>query len=98
MDHLFMECSFARNSWSLLGLVIISDLDAFQRLQSLKTQLNVSFFMEVIILLCWSIWISRNDVIFRGVSVDCFSCIEIFRHHFKQLLWRAKKYFPDIEL
>jgi hypothetical protein len=31
--------------------------------------------------------------------VDCFSCIEIFRLHFKQLLWRAKKkYFPAIEL
>ncbi|OQU84613.1 hypothetical protein SORBI_3004G087750 [Sorghum bicolor] len=98
VDHLFMECSFARNCWSLLGLVIISEPDILRRLQSLKTQLNVSFFMEVIILLCRSIWISRNDVIFRGISVNCFSCIKIFRYHVKQLLWKVKKkYFPRIE-
>jgi hypothetical protein len=41
----------------------------------------------------------RTDEISTQQAVDCFSCIEIFRLHFKQLLWRAKKkYFPAIEL
>jgi hypothetical protein len=88
VDHLFMECSFARNCWSLLGLTIISQPDAYQRIQSLKTQLNVSFFMKVIVLMCWSIWIARNDVIFRLASVSCFQGFKVL---FKQLLWRAKK-------
>jgi hypothetical protein len=99
VEHLFLECAFARNCWSLLGLAIISNPDSLQRFESLKNQLNVKFFMEVIILLCWSIWTIRNDFIFRGIEVDCLRCLQLFRVFFGQLLWRAKKkYFPDIEL
>jgi hypothetical protein len=98
VDHLFLECDFARSCWSLIGLTIISSPDPFQRFQSLGQQLNVAFYMEIIIIMCWSIWISRNDLIFRGRQVDCFYCLDFFKQHFRLLLWRAKKkFFPAIE-
>lgn len=98
VDHLFLECPFAKNCWSLVGLTIVNTPDMFQRFESLKQQLNVKFFMEVIIILCWSIWTIRNDAIFRGLPIDCLRCLELFKFNFGQLLWRAKKkYFPLIE-
>lgn len=98
-DHLFLECKFARNCWALLGLTIVSSPELEERVTSLKSQLNVKFFMEIIIIMCWSIWTVRNDFIFRNIPAGCIRCVEIFKRIFKLLLWRAKKkYFPDIEL
>lgn len=99
VEHLFMDCDFAKACWGLLGLTVISTPDNVQRFKSFKSQLNCSFYMEIIILLCWSIWTVRNDLIFRGIPSCCLRGLEIFKLFFKQLLWRAKKkYFPAIEL
>jgi len=96
--HLFLDCAFAKTCWGLLGLTVISSPDCFQKLISFRDQLNVRFFMEVIILMCWSIWIVRNDLIFRGIPPDCLRCLHLFIGFFEQLLWRARrKYFPSIE-
>jgi hypothetical protein len=96
--HLFLECSFARSCWSLLGVTIISSPDTFQRLGSIREQLNVPFDLEIIILMSWCIWLIRNDEIFRNFPVDCLRCLQLFKSFFSQLLWKAKKkYFPQIE-
>jgi len=54
--------------YTMLGLVKIQvdhSIGPFQALQSFKDQLHVPFFMEVIILMCWTIWKARNDLIFQ---------------------------------
>jgi hypothetical protein len=74
------------------------DLDPFQILQSFKEQLGVHFFMEVIILMSWSIWRSRNDFTFRQIQPTIASAKENFRKEFRWLLLRAKRaYYPMIE-
>jgi len=67
---------------------------------SLKLQLRVKFYMKVIIIImCWSIWTVRNDVIFRGIEASNLRGLEMFKYTFRRLLWRAKKnYFSEIEL
>lgn len=98
MDHLFLECSFARECWGLIGLTVISSPDPLQRFESFRNQIANKFFMEIIIIMCWSIWSVRNDAIFRGIPICSLRGLEIFKFNFKQLLWRAKKkYFPTID-
>lgn len=68
---------------------------AFERL---KKQIAAPFFMEIIILLSWSIWTTRNNFIFNRVQPTIQSTKQTFIHEFAMVLHRAKKkYFPDIE-
>ena len=99
VDHLFLDCNFSRDCWALIGLAVISSPDLIQKFESLKSHIARNFFMEIIIIMCWTIWTVRNDVIFRGIPPSSLRGLEIFRNIFKQLLWRTKKkYFPAIEL
>nr|TKW11816.1 hypothetical protein SEVIR_6G257050v2 [Setaria viridis] len=46
--------------------------------------------MEIIVLMCWSIWISRNDIIFKGIISTVQSCLGLFRVVFTEAIYRAK--------
>ena len=97
-SHLFLECSVARDCWSLINLTVVSSPNFVDRFHSFRNQINAPFFMEIIIIMCWCIWGLRNDFIFRGIQVDCLRGLTVFKEIFRQLLWRAKKkYFPAIE-
>lgn len=67
VDHLFLECDLAKACWGLIGLIVISTPDPVLRFQSFKQQIGKPFFMEIIIVMCWCIWMLRNDAIFRGI-------------------------------
>jgi len=47
LAHLFLTCSFARDCWSTIGLQVTQD-DPWSAFDSLKAQLEIPFFMEVI--------------------------------------------------
>jgi hypothetical protein len=99
VQHLFLHCSFAKQCWNLLGLSVPSAMQPFQILDLFRRQLNVQFFMEIIILLCWGIWMSRNNCIFRNIEASVEGCKAIFRDIFGLVILRAKKkYLPDISL
>jgi hypothetical protein len=98
VEHLFLHCEFAKTCWNLLGLVVPSSLDPFQNMEHFKAQLKVSFFMEIIILLCWSIWSVTNNYIFRAEEPSRDQCKFIFKNVFRLVILRAKKkYLPNIE-
>ncbi|KAG2652889.1 hypothetical protein PVAP13_1NG391519 [Panicum virgatum] len=67
LAHLFLHCSFAQSCWSSIGLNI-GQQDPFSTLDNLRAQLNVPFFVEIIILRSWGIWMQRNDYIFKGIQ------------------------------
>jgi hypothetical protein len=95
--HLFIQCPFAIQCWGWLNIQIDTSLDPFQALQSFRDQLNVPFFMEIIILMCWTIWKSRNDLIFRQINPCLNKAKADFREEFDLLLLRSKKsYSPAI--
>ena len=56
VDHLFLNCPFAVQCWALINLDSSINLQPLQLLEFFRSRLQVSFFMEIIILLCWSIW------------------------------------------
>ena len=55
LPHLFLHWLFAQGCWSTIGLNV-GQSDLFITLVNLRSQLNVPFFVEVIILMCWGIW------------------------------------------
>jgi hypothetical protein len=95
--HLFLDCPFAISCWATLGLVILNSNDPFQTIASFRDKLNLPFFMEVIIFMCWAIWLVRNDAIFRGINPSIFNAKRHFKMDFAQVILRAKKaYLPSI--
>ena len=87
--HLFINCPFAHLCWSSIGLVVGQD-DAFITLENLRTQLGVPFFMDIIITMCWCIWMQRNDLIFRGIQPTQDQCHRHFGMEFSLVILRAK--------
>lgn len=59
LDHLFLHYPFARACWNLVDGNLLSTVQGLQR------SVISSFFMEIVILLCWRI--VRNDAIFQRV-------------------------------
>jgi hypothetical protein len=45
----------------------------------LKVAINKPFFLEIIILVCWAIWCSHNDLILKGLNPSVFKCRKIFK-------------------
>jgi hypothetical protein len=65
-------------------------------LQLLKTQLQVPFFMEIIVTMCWSIWAVRNDQIFRDIQPTIQRCRQIFKEFAQVILSAKASYQPSI--
>jgi hypothetical protein len=55
-----------------------------------KRRMSLEFFMEIMIIGCWSIWDQRNDAIFNGNSPNIQRCISKFRTTFTLTMHRAK--------
>jgi hypothetical protein len=99
IQHLFIQCSFARACWAAIG-ISLPRINCRKRVISmLKRHISQPFFMEVIILMMWSIANIRNDWIFSNKDPTVEGCKRRFINDFRLLLHRAKrKYFPTIEL
>lgn len=95
--HLFFSCPFASLCWNWIQVHTSEQLDTFQNLELIKEQLRVPFFMEVILIMCWTIWKSRNDLIFSQVQPSLAQAKRFFKSEFALFLYRAKKsYFPFV--
>jgi hypothetical protein len=62
--HLLFHCPFAMACWYSSGTIVPSSEDVLTIIEGLKVQVNLPFFLEIIITMCWSIWMMRNDIIF----------------------------------
>lgn len=65
--HLFLRCSFAKACWNSIGVSVVTSRPLPQIIKQIKHKLQVPFFMDVIILMTWSIWLTRNDWMFNGI-------------------------------
>lgn len=50
--HLFLASPFSNACWATLGLVVQDPNDPFGTLVSFKNQLQLPFFMEIIVTMC----------------------------------------------
>jgi len=87
--HVFLACPFSRSCWATLGLVIQQPTYPLGTLVSFKNQ-QLPFFMKIIVTMSWSIWIVRNDAIFKQVQPSILHCKSIFKREFAQVILRAK--------
>jgi hypothetical protein len=63
----------------------------------IRTSLGCPFFMEVSILMAWSIWSTRNAWIFNDIDPSVEGCRGKFIKEFSLLLLRAKPSIPALE-
>jgi len=55
--------------------------------------------MEIIITMCCSIWMMRNDIIFRNMAHTIRRCKAVFQKEFALVILRTKaRYHPSIDL
>jgi hypothetical protein len=59
--HLILICNFAKACWQSIGVTFISTRSMPHIFNRIRRKLGVSFFMDIIILMSWSIWSTRND-------------------------------------
>lgn len=57
----------------------------------LKQLLNLPFSMEVIILISWAIWTTRNDLIFQSILASLYTCRCKFKVEMKWITYRVKR-------
>jgi hypothetical protein len=89
VDHLFLLCPFALECWNLIHIFIPLGAPC-DVLYSFKDQLQVNFFMDIIILMCWTIWMARNDLILRGQQPTLLLAAPCFKFEFALVVLRAK--------
>nr|TKW28482.1 hypothetical protein SEVIR_3G325900v2 [Setaria viridis] len=89
--HLLLECPFAQECWIHQGLFMDLQQEPYSILSTFKHQLQVvPFFMEVIIIISWCIWMTRNDWIFNGIHPTIQGTIIHFKHFFTLVIHRVK--------
>jgi hypothetical protein len=64
LQHLFFKYAFAKNCPSEIDIVVPSMARSNTALRIIKRSLGLPFAMEIIITMCWSIWIEWNAWIF----------------------------------
>jgi hypothetical protein len=88
--HLFFRCNFTKACWASIGITVPTTRLVTSIINRIRRLLNLPFFMEIIILMAWSIWNTRNDWIFSELDPSVQRCRDKFVREFSLLLLRAK--------
>lgn len=86
----FLDCPFARMCWDIISIDIPLNSNFPEICSTMRAQLDSQFFMEAIVLMCWTIWSARNDLIFKGISLILANCRNIFFRELMLLQHRVK--------
>jgi hypothetical protein len=91
--HLFLRCNFAKACWNSIGITPPRISNPEEASVNLKHQLNVPFSMEIIILMTWSIWKSRNEWLFSNKDPSVLRCTQEFSRELRLIIHRARGEF-----
>jgi hypothetical protein len=91
LRHLFYRCPFAKNCWAQIGVAVPTWLTLEGATKHIKRNLRVPFSMKIIILMCWCIWIERNNWLFNGEDPLVSNCIIKFKREFDLVIHRSKE-------
>jgi len=90
VDHLFWHCPFAQQCWGLLGLNVVKAGGAFENVLAIKDQMHSQFFMVAVILMSWTIWKARNELIFNNNQLGIQECKNYFFNEVNLVSLRVK--------
>jgi hypothetical protein len=65
VDHLFFNCSFARQCWAHIGIAWETNLNLEERFLQAKASSGHIFFIEAVMIAAWELWKVRNDKVFN---------------------------------
>lgn len=88
--HLFLHCPFAVHCWQIINVNIPQHLEFPEIAFHFRASLNSQFFMSAVILICWSIWTTRNNLIFKGIPPSIVGAQATFRKELLLLQHRVK--------
>lgn len=78
VEHLFWHCPFAQQCWGLINLSTVQNEGTFRNIQAIRDQMQNQFFMVAVILMSWTIWRARNELIFNNNQVTIQECRTLF--------------------
>lgn len=64
--HLFWTCPMGMRCWDYVCPQRNRNLSLHEAFSCMKSKLNLSFFIDLLILASWSIWMIRNNKLFRN--------------------------------
>lgn len=88
--HLFFSCPFAQQCWGFFKLMVSPNSNVSDNFSALKCQIHSQFFVEMIILVCWAIWLARNELIFNARQTSLQECRRGFFKEIKMVNLRVK--------
>jgi hypothetical protein len=93
--HLFFRCKFARRCSLLIGIIPPRTVDLLNTLLRIRIRWKVSWRMEIIIIMSWCIWKSRNNWIFNEITPIVDACREMFKREMSLVCHRVKPEIGD---
>ncbi|CAI9760115.1 unnamed protein product [Fraxinus pennsylvanica] len=84
--HAFVSCEFAQKIWEAVGVVNSPTMAANFKDWITATLKNHQQDQEIIVMLCWAIWLNRNETVWNAKSFTVLKVVTI-ANNFLQL-WR----------
>ncbi|KAG8062309.1 hypothetical protein GUJ93_ZPchr0003g17029 [Zizania palustris] len=78
-QHLFFDCAFSTSCWSKIGLTWPPADSCPERVARARGALSCRFSLEILVSGAWSLWLLRNNVVFRHQSPSVASWLILFR-------------------
>ena len=91
LQRLFWTCPFAIQCWNFICPTRRINLSSLDHIQDIRDKLQLAFAMDIIIIAAWSIWITRNNKIFKNISPTLNHWKDIYFSEIKLLTYRMKK-------
>ena len=88
LEHLFFQCPLTMACWSFIQVHVGNRETTFEVLENIKEQLHTPIFMNIIILMCWTIW--ECGLIFQGTRPSISRCREAVKKELVLLQHRVK--------
>jgi hypothetical protein len=89
--HLFWSCPFAAKCWDFICPQRDRNLSVYEAISDMRHRIHKPFAMEIIILASWSIWLVRNNKIFKNERPRFESWKVIYYEELKMINFRMKK-------
>ena len=96
--HLLFYCPFSKDCWGLFNFQYADQLTIPEIFREWQILHNASFSLDIFILVCWAIWVMRNDIIFRNKNPTVADCKRTITVESLLLLHRTKATItPNLE-
>jgi hypothetical protein len=91
LRHLFLHCSFAKNLWASIGVLVPTWLRVDHATSYMKRHINQPFAMEIIMIMSLCIWKERNVWLFNNEDPSVQHCNDSFKSEFALVILIAKQ-------